>query len=194
MNSKFTKRMLAYLFDSFILLFLLVIISLLFPNNNMTNLQTELTVIEQNYLFGNINQEVFFNESFEIFALMFKESMLLILFNIVFIIVYHIIIPVFGSYQTLGMKILNIRIMSEKNKPITLSDLVLRNVVNNGLAYLMICLGTYYLLPSNIFIIMISILGIIQVLLVIISCFMIIYKKDRKGIQDIISDTKVIDC
>lgn len=194
MNSKFSKRLFAYLFDSLILLLIIIIVSILFPNNNMTNLQTELTVIEQNYIFENIDKTLFFSESFEVMAKMFKESMPTILINILFIIIYYIIIPFYGNYQTLGMKVLNIRILSEKNKPITLSDLVLRNIITNGLGYLMICLGTYYILPSDIFIITVSILGIIQVLLVIISSFMIIYKKNRKGIQDIISDTKVIDC
>ena len=194
MNSKWTKRLIAYLFDFFLLFFLLIIVGLLFPNNDMINLQKEMTTIEQNYLFNVIDQARYYELSFNVMAEMFRESMLTLLLNIMFIIIYFIFIPFINSKQTLGMKIMNIKIASNNGKPITLSDLVLRNVITNGLGYLLLSLGIYYILPSNTFIITVSILGIIQLLLVIISSFMIIYKHDRRGIQDLISNTKVIDC
>ena len=40
---------------------------------------------------------------------------------------------------------------------------------------------------------MISILSFIQLGLVITSVFMILYRKDKRGLQDILSETKIME-
>lgn len=194
MNSKYNKRLFAYLFDFLLLFFVVMLISVLLPKGNISALKNELEIIEQSYLFNTIDQQTYLNETSLIMSKMFKENVLSIMINIVFIILYFIVLPFINKGQTIGMKVLNIKIVNNKLETPSLNELVLRNIVTNGLGYLIIVLSIYYIIPKNIFFITISLLAIIQLLLVIISSFMIIYKKNRKGIQDLISNTKVIDC
>ena len=194
MNSKYNKRLFAYLFDFLLLLFVVMLISVLLPKGNISTIKNELEIIEQSYLFNTIDQQTYLNETSLIMSKMFKENVLSIMINIVFIILYFIVLPFINKGQTIGMKVLNIKIVNNKLETPSLNELVLRNIVTNGLGYLIIVLSIYYIIPKNIFFITISLLAIIQLLLVIISSFMIIYKKNRKGIQDLISNTKVIDC
>lgn len=194
MNSKYNKRLFAYLFDFLLLFFVVMLISVLLPKGNISTLKNELEIIEQSYLFNTIDQQTYLNETSLIMSKMFKENVLSIMINIVFIILYLIVLPFINKGQTIGMKVLNIKIVNNKLETPSLNELVLRNIVTNGLGYLIIVLSIYYIIPKNIFFITISLLAIIQLLLVIISSFMIIYKKNRKGIQDLISNTKVIDC
>jgi len=194
MNSKYNKRLFAYLFDFLLLFFVVMLISVLLPKGNISTLKNELEIIEQSYLFNTIDQQTYLNETSLIMSKMFKENVLSIMINIVFIILYFIVLPFINKGQTIGMKVLNIKIVNNKLETPSLNELVLRNIVTNGLGYLIIVLSIYYIIPKNIFFITISLLAIIQLLLVIISSFMIIYKKNRKGIQDLISNTKVIDC
>lgn len=194
MNSKYNKRLFAYLFDFLLLFFVVMLISVLLPKGNISTLKNELEIIEQSYLFNTIDQQTYLNETSLIMSKMFKENVLSIMINIVFIILYFIVLPFINKGQTIGMKVLNIKIVNNKLESPSLNELVLRNIVTNGLGYLIIVLSIYYIIPKNIFFITISLLAIIQLLLVIISSFMIIYKKNRKGIQDLISNTKVIDC
>jgi uncharacterized RDD family membrane protein YckC len=49
-----------------------------------------------------------------------------------------------------------------------------------------------YLLPSKTYFVIISITGFIQLTLVIISTFMVLYRKDKRGLHDLLGKTKVV--
>ena len=73
-----------------------------------------------------------------------------------------------------------------------MNSLLIRNIVINGLGSLLTSLVCIFILPGKLYFIVTSIFGIIQILLVIISGFMVLYRKDKRGLQDIFSKTKVV--
>ena len=69
--------------------------------------------------------------------------------------------------------------------------LFVRNLIINGLVYLLaVTIGAFIITP-NIYFWFISILGIIQVGLVFTSMLMVLYRKDKKGLHDLIAGTWV---
>ena len=48
-----------------------------------------------------------------------------------------------------------------------------------------------YFLPKNVYFYVMIILGFIQFTLVIISAFMVLYRHDRKGLQDLFSKSSI---
>ena len=86
---------------------------------------------------------------------------------------------------------MGIKIKPKKEK-LTLTALIIRNIIVNGLGYTLLSIILLFIFPSNLYFIILSILGIIQFLLVITSCFMIIYRKDLRGLEDIFSQTNVV--
>ena len=94
--------------------------------------------------------------------------------------------------QTFGKKIMGIKIARKDKECLTLKSLLIRNIIINGLGSLLTSLVCIFILPGKLYFIVTSIFGIIQILLVIISGFMVLYRKDKRGLQDIFSKTRVV--
>ena len=105
------------------------------------------------------------------------------------IIVSFVIIPIINNNQTLGQKLLKIKI--SKNKPLRIDDLVGRAVIVNGLGYMIFMFIILYLTSDNIYFILINILGFFQLLMIIINSFMVIYSKEKRGIADYFTNTRI---
>jgi len=105
---------------------------------------------------------------------------------------YFVIFTIYKGGSTLGKKILGIKVEASYNQKLTFKSLFIRNLVINGLLYLIIVVLTLYLLPPSIYFTLISIIGFIQITLVIISIFMVLYRQDKRGIHDLLAHTKVV--
>ena len=103
------------------------------------------------------------------------------------IIVSFVIIPIINNNQTLGQKLLKI----SKNKPLRIDDLVGRAVIVNGLGYMIFMFIILYLTSDNIYFVLINILGFFQILMIIINSFMVIYSKEKRGIADYFTNTRI---
>ena len=112
--------------------------------------------------------------------------------NLVFILGYFIIIPVVNNGQTLGKKILKIKI-EKIDGNLTIRDMVIRNFITTSLLQLMISSTLVYIVNNDIYYNLSIFVSLLQILLVIITSFMIIYRKDEKGVQDLITGTQVIE-
>lgn len=108
-----------------------------------------------------------------------------------YIIDYFIIIPYFQNGQTFGKKLLKIRVVKEKGK-LTILDLIIRTIINEKLLTLIIALGVVYLTKAALYNTIVSSLNMVQGGLIIASIGMILFRKDRLGLQDIITKTKVV--
>jgi glucose uptake protein GlcU len=69
----------------------------------------------------------------------------------------------------------------------------MRSMVVNGLLYLLFSLVAVFVFSDIIYFAIEIILGIIQTFLLITSVFMVIYRKDDKGLQDLLAKTRVVD-
>ncbi|MDD3392910.1 MAG: RDD family protein, partial [Bacilli bacterium] len=103
-----------------------------------------------------------------------------------------IIIPFCNGGRTLGLHLFNLKIERNNYKKITVLDLFIRCLIVNGLFYLLLSLILCLLLPSNIYFLILSILGFIQFVLVIISLFMIKCNYEQNGLQDVFSQTQIV--
>lgn len=193
MKIKFKKRLLAYLLDMIILSFIFSGIMTFIPENkNLVVLESELTELNEQYLKNEVNSSVYFNRYASITASLDKELVLNNLFSIVLILGYFVLLPYYWNGQTIGKKIMKIKINKEKES-LGLNDLLLRTFIVNGVASSIISLCFIYILSDFSYFLLTLICSFIQILLVIISVFMIIYRHDGKGVQDLISGTQVVE-
>ena len=120
-----------------------------------------------------------------------KERILYSLINAVYIIVYFVIIP-FKTKKTFGMYLMGLKYES-KDQSYSVDDLLVRSMITCGLLYLLASLVLIYVLPSIAYFLTNIIFAIIQISLVVISFFMVIYRKDNRGLQDIWSKVIVVN-
>lgn len=193
MKVRFRHRLFAYLIDILLLgIILLILNTILVDNIQINTLEHELDTLNDLFITKQIEIPNYVDQYSTIIYNLDKAKLPSIIINILYIIIYFVLVPYFWKGQTLGKKLLNTKIINKTKEKLTITSLIIRNTIINGLGYLILNIISLYLLPSNYYFVMISILGIIQFLLVIISSFMILYRRDKRGLQDILSNTKVV--
>lgn len=193
MNVKTVKRFGSYLIDLMCVGLILMIINFFTPESSeIDNLNKQLSLLNENYLNGEVSTTTYLNDYASIVYKLDHVNVNKTGINILVIIIYFIIIPTINGGKTLGLYINGYKIKGEE-KDASLFQLFVRNLIANGLLYTLVSFILIYILKAHSYFIVISILGIVQILLVIISCFMIICKEDKKGLQDIISKTIITD-
>lgn len=191
MKSNTFRRFSAYLIDLMIVgLIFIIIYYFLLQNSEIQNLNHNLAFQNEQLLNHTIRYSEYFHSFSKITYQLDQMNILYSGLNILLISFYFIIIPLLNKGRTLGLYIVGLQIKSNK-KSLNIFQLFIRNFVANGLLYLMLSFLFVHFIKNETYFIAITILGIIQILLVIISIFMIIYRKDKRGLQDILSQTKI---
>lgn len=185
------KRGIAYIIDLMIIFLFLLGIHKLFPENqDLLFKQAEMNQLSEQYLKQEINFSTYFNEYSTLIYEIDQCKRMDYMIILIIIHIYFVVIPYFIK-QTIGMKLLNLIYIQKNKDKLSILSLWIRNIIFNGLFYYIGLLISQILLKNQIYFINVIILGIIQILLVIISQFMIIYRKDCRGLHDILSNTKI---
>ena len=192
-RANFWKRFTAYMLDVLLLWIALFIVELIIPRSDLYfETDKALTLISENFVIGKMPLTTFLSNYADLIRIADKEQVFLSLANVIFVLIYFCGIPYFFDGQTIGKKLMSIKIARKDNECLTLNSLLIRNIIINGLGSLLISLVCIFILPGKLYFAVTSIFGIIQILLVIISGFMVLYRKDKRGLQDIFSKTRVV--
>ena len=192
MKIKTSKRFGAYLIDLLLLGLVLMVINFFIKQSDVIpTLNIDLANLNEQYLKNEISVNEYFNSYSSIIYRLDYERANQVGINILIILIYFVIIPVINKGKTFGLYIVGYK-LSGVEKEVSINKLFIRNLISNGILYSLGSLFAVYLLKDTSYFICIIILGIIQILLVIISAFMITYRKDKKGLQDILSKTEII--
>ena len=186
------RRILAFLIDFALVTIVVVAISSLLPkNNNIDVLNREFNDTVSNM------ENVSFSVSFNQMALIYKDldqaRIMYSVINAVMIFIYFIFIPYFFDGKTVGKKILKIKTVRNDKECLSLKNLVIKNMIDTGLMYMLFSLMLIYILPGYSYFIFVIALSILQISLIVASICMIIKRKDKRGLNDILSGTKVVN-
>lgn len=190
MKASLKKRMTAYLIDIIIMLIILGFISVLYKPDDIT-LNNNLNLLTMQYASGDITFTNYMIESSEIYKQIDLNNLIINIINAVYIIGYFIILPYFNNGQTIGKKMMSINVRAISNGKLTIQKLFIRNLIINGLFYLLAVIICSLIIPAQYYFITVTILGIIQIGLILSSMFMVVYRKDKKGLHDLIARTWV---
>jgi len=190
MKASLKKRMSAYLIDIIIMLIILGFINILYKPDN-TLLNDNLNLLTAEYASGDINFSTYMIQSSEIYKQIDLNNIIVNMINVIYIIGYFIILPYFYNGQTIGKKMMSINVRAISNKKLTIPQLFIRNLIINGLFYLIAVIICSLIIPENYYFIIVTAMGIIQIGLILSSMLMVIYRKDKKGLHDLPARTWV---
>lgn len=186
------KRILAFLIDITLVLVIVVLLESLLPkNNNIAILNREFNETIDRY--QQLDFSVYFNQIALIFRDLDKERIMYSVINSILIFIYFIFIPYFFDGKTLGKKVLKIKTIRNDKECLSLKNLVIKNMIDTGLMYMLFSSMLVYILPGTSYFIFTLCLSILQIGLIVASIIMIIKRKDKRGLNDILSGTKVIE-
>ena len=192
MNVNFFKRFLAYLIDIILVGTIMGIISAIFTTKNATVLSNQFLELNEQVINTKLDFGIYYSRVADITLSLDRENFMINIINCVIIILYFVDLPLYKNGQTLGKKIFKIKIVREDKEDLTANELIIRNIVVNGLLNTFLAFCLVFLLSGFEYFTITSILGFIQFVLVVVSACMIIFRKDKKGLHDIITKTKVV--
>lgn len=190
MKASLKKRITAYLIDIIIMLIILGFISVLYKPDDIT-FNNNLNLLTMQYASGDITFTNYMTKSSEIYKQIDLNNLIINIINAVYIIGYFVILPYFNNGQTIGKKMMSINVRAISNGKLTIQKLFVRNLIINGLFYLLAVIICSWAVPAQYYFITVTALGIIQIGLILASMFMVVYRKDKKGLHDLIARTWV---
>ena len=189
MNASFLKRGGAYLIDIALVSIIMSFISIVFTTQNANRLTEQFLSLNESTITNNEDIMTYYNRVADLTLSLDKENFMINIINCVIIILYFVVLPLYQKGQTLGKKIFKIRIVRDDKEYLGANDLIVRNIIVNGLLNTLLSFCLVFLLSGFEYFTIVSILAFVQITLIIISIFMIIIRKDKRGLQDIITKT-----
>ena len=188
----FSQRLMAFIIDFLIVTAIASIISFPFVDKEKNNkLSDEIMTTINSY----VNEEITINEYLDNFTVLSykiaKNSGIQSFVVIVLYVLYFVVYQLYAKGQTIGKKIMKIRIKSD-NGDLEMNQMIFRSFISNFI--LMDILSFIFMLFSknSTYFYSVSIVETIQCILVVISVFMIISRQDGRAVHDKMVHTRVV--
>ena len=109
------------------------------------------------------------------------------------LILYFGVLQLVLDGQTLGKKIMKIRVVSNKDKKLNFWSYLIRIVVLNNIWLSLLNVGAVYVVSGVKFYYVTYVIGMISSLVYMLNLIMIMFRNDNRGLHDMIAGTKVIN-
>lgn len=190
----FLQRLVAFLVDVFLVSFICSIVTMPFTNsNNISKLSKESQEIVNDLSNKKIDVVTYFNKIQDVSYDLSQETCVASVIEIIIFILYFVVFQVYNGGQTIGKKLLKMKVVSNDSGDLNMNSMVLRAFLDNFIL-------------SNILSLIISLFGrstyfygsfvilILQYIVVFISIFMVLFGKEGRSLGDLVSKTKVVNC
>lgn len=194
MPAQFNKRFFAYIIDIFIVLVIANLITMFIPISEKTqDYYKELQTTQKKMYDKEIDVKEYTDIVLEDNYNISKGTVLISLTSIIIYILYFVVYQVYNNGQTVGKKLMKIKVKSITDESLSINTMLFRALIIYGIAANIINLILILLLKKELYLSISNTINIIQSLIVIISVFMILFSKQKRGIHDIITKTEVVN-
>ncbi len=193
LKAYFGQRLAAYIIDIVLVTMVTSIVMLVVPvSDNLEKVENELTEITEERLADKITDEEYIQKSMGPSHDIAYYNVSYTIVDLVAVILYFIVFQFYNNGQTLGKKVMKIRIVKTDGGPLTINDLIFRTFIVNALLANMITLGFTLFANDYVYFYVSMIIEFLQLLAIATIAIMVMYRKDGRGLQDFVAHTKVI--
>lgn len=189
----FFPRILAFLFDMIIVTLIISLIGVVIPNNqNYETLHEESQKLQEHYLNGKISAEEFIRQNAYITYDLDHSTVLPYILEIVVTVFYFVIFQFYNRGQTLGKKLMGLRIVGMDDRELTINDYLYRYMLLSSILMDILLVVLVLFMSRDYYFYVIFPLQFIEIVLLLITIFMVLFRKDGRGLHDQIGHTKVV--
>lgn len=190
------KRIVAYLIDYLVITLIssaLVYITFINPRyDEYMETSKAYNEILQEYYDGEIDTNALSEQTQALSYELNSNGYVYTIGSIIIIFLYYGVFVYFTKGQTLGKKIMNIKIVSNKGKELKLHNYFIRAFILNGVIFNLLTLVAICFKEST-YLTIYTVASNFDTILMIVLFLMILFYKDGRGLHDILAGTKVID-
>lgn len=188
----FLQRFLAFLIDILFVSFLATLITAPFVDSKkISNLEKKSAEIIEKFQNKELDNTGYLQEYTDIYYKLARSSGLVSLATIVINILYFVVYQIYTKGQTLGKKLLRIRIVPTEGE-LFMNQMLFRAFIANFILFDIVSFGIMLFSPRRIYLYMIILLEMIQWIITFISVVMIMTRKDGCAIHDKLTHTVVL--
>ena len=188
------QRISAYIIDILIITFISLLLTSWIPKSEKyKTAQKEETNIMSQYTNKEINESEYIDKFYENRYIMEKENITETLISIVLMLGYFVAFQYYNKGQTVGKKLMHIKVVNNKGKEASYMQLFGRSLIIHGCFTSLLSVILLLFIKSNQYSYTVGIVQIIQSIITIATIIMVICRKDKRGLHDLICQTKVIE-
>ena len=192
MKAKFFDRLTAYIIDVIIISLITSIIFTSIPTNNK-ELEKQLSSLQDEVLSNNITYEEFIDEYQDLYYKNKKDTMTQSAITLTITIAYFVIFQYMNKGQTIGKKILHLRVVDNNTeKPLSIFKGLIRSLLIWNILSGTLGIALIYILNKESYITSYLIISSLESIFIFITAMFTLYRKDNRGLHDIIINSKVI--
>jgi len=186
-------RIMAYILDIIIISLIVSLLSNVLPNNNkVIKLREDYAALQEDFLASKITEDEYMTKSEEVVYELDYQSVPSSIVSVAFVIGYFVVFQFYNNGQTIGKKIMKIKIVSVNDKPLSINNYIYRTFILNGLLINILNLILLVFISKNNYFYFSFTLQMVQSVLILVTIFMSLFKKDGRGLHDKIANTKVV--
>lgn len=114
------------------------------------------------------------------------------MFSATALILYFGVLPFVMNGQTLGKKIMKLRVVSNNEKKLNFWKYLIRIVILNNIWLSLINIGAVYVVSGVKFYYVTYVISMLSSLIYMLNLIMVMFRKDNRGLHDMVAGTKVI--
>lgn len=192
-NAVFLQRLVAYLIDGFIITMIISMIASLFVNSDaIQKIDNELVDLINKLQTNDVSYLTYIKEVSVLELELAKQSGITTIVTLFVEILYFVVFQIYNSGQTIGKKIMKIKVISN-NGELTMNQMIVRSLLINSVLLNMISLVAVSFINDPMqYLYVFGSFDSIQYLFVIVTTLMVMFRKDHVSLHDMITNTRVI--
>lgn len=192
MKATFFERLGAYILDTIIVSFIFSIICLGFGSYT-SNTEKLMEELDNKLLESSITPEEYLEEYQDLLYDYQKENVLQSGISVALTVVYYVVFQYMNKGQTLGKKLLKIRVVDkDTQKPVSILKGLLRSFLIYSLLSGIASILFLYILNRSVYFLSYSTLLIVEAIFTLVTVVLVLYKKDGRGLHDMMANTIVV--
>lgn len=189
MQAGFFKRVGAYIID---IIILNIILSLITFSLNTNNMEEEIMKLTNDYASNEITYTEFVEEYNKLSYVNQKDNYIYYAVELIITAGYFIVFQGLNKGQTLGKKLLKLKVVQNNNSEVKMKNIILRTLLLYNIMPLAITVCLIKIMSMQTYNNVYTIIASLETIFTFITVVFILYRKDKRGLHDIIANTKVI--